>query len=115
MFRSAQHDPYICNNQYMSTFRYYGYVYILTNYTHTTLYIGVTRDLIKRVYQHKEHVVEGFTDRYNCTLLVYYECFENIKDAIEREKYLKGKSRKFKETLIDGYNPEWKDLYSSII
>lgn len=85
------------------------YVYILTNYTNTTLYIGVTSDLIKRIYQHKSKAVEGFSNKYNLTKLVYYECFEDIEEAIKREKFLKGKKRSFKNELINSFNPEWND------
>ena len=88
-----------------------GFVYIVSNRTRSTLYIGVTSDLKRRIYEHKNHVVEGFTDKYNCEYLVYFECFSDIKDAIEREKYLKGKKREFKENLIQSINPKKVDLY----
>lgn len=91
-----------------------GFVYILTNDYNTTLYIGVTSDLIKRVYEHKNKLVDGFTKRYNLKKLVYFEQFDDIKDAIQREKYLKGKTRKFKNDLITSMNPEWKDLYDGL-
>ena len=90
-------------------------VYIMTNYTNTTLYIGVTSDLIKRAWEHKNHVVEGFTDKYNVEKLVYYELSESIETAIRREKYLKGKKRAFKINLINSVNPKWKDLYNDLI
>lgn len=88
-----------------------GYIYMVTNKNKTTLYIGVTSNLKKRIYEHKNHVVEGFTDKYNCENLVYFECFHDIKDAIEREKYLKGKKREFKNNLVNSINPKWLDLY----
>ena len=91
------------------------YVYILTNYTNTTLYIGVTSDIIKRIYQHKTKCVDGFSKKYNLSKLVYYEQCFNIESAIKREKYLKGKTRQYKNDLINKFNPEWKDLYESII
>ena len=92
-----------------------GYVYILFNKRYGTLYTGVTSDLIKRVHEHKEKVVEGFTKRHNVDKLGYYEVHESIKSAIQREKQIKGGSRKTKLKLINQMNPEWKDLYDSII
>ena len=74
-----------------------GYTYIITNKSNTTLYIGVTSDLAKRIWQHKNKVVDGFSKRYNLNKLVYYENCETIEAAIVREKYLKGKTRQFKE------------------
>ena len=88
-----------------------GFIYIVTNKNKTTLYVGVTSNLKKRIWEHKNHVVKGFTDKYNCENLVYFECFLDIKDAIEREKYIKGKKRVFKENLINEINPKWIDLY----
>ena len=86
------------------------YVYILTNYRKTTLYIGVTNDIAYRVYEHKNQTKEGFSKRYNLKYLVYYEEFDSILDAIDREKQLKKWNRKWKERLINEMNPEWKDL-----
>ncbi|MET3617569.1 putative endonuclease [Peptoniphilus olsenii] len=91
------------------------YIYILSNINNKTIYIGVTRDIIKRVYQHKSKAVEGFTQKYNIHKLVYYEIYEDINLAIEREKQLKNWSRKKKNALIEKENPEWKDLWSEII
>ena len=82
----------------------------MTNKNNTTLYIGVTSNLAKRVYEHKNHLVEGFTDRYNIEKLIYYEQTTNIKSAIEREKQLKKWSRIKKENLINSMNKEWRDL-----
>ena len=87
-----------------------GYIYIITNKYNSVLYIGVTSNLPKRIWEHKNKVVDGFTKDYNLTKLVYYEVFELITNAIEREKYLKGKTRKYKQELIKNFNPEWKDL-----
>jgi len=87
------------------------YVYILTNYTHSVLYIGVTNDLKRRVYEHKNGSSGTFTRKYQVNQLVYYEVFEDIYEAIKREKQLKGGSRDRKTRLIDGMNPEWADLY----
>ena len=90
--------------------KYPAFVYIITNKIHTTLYIGVTSNLQKRIYEHKNHLAKGFSDKYNCEKLVYFESFDNIEQAIEKEKYLKGKKREFKENLIDSINPQWLDL-----
>lgn len=92
-----------------------GYIYIVTNYTHSVVYIGVTSNLTARIFQHKHKVAEGFTNKYNVNHFVYYEVYDNIVDAIAREKYLKGKTRKYKNELINKFNPEWKDLYEDII
>ncbi len=92
----------------------YSYIYILSNKTNSTLYIGVTSDLIKRIWQHKQKLTEGFTQKYNVDKLVYYEQYENIQEAILREKQLKGGSRKKKVELIEKVNPGWVDLYESI-
>jgi putative endonuclease len=79
-----------------------------------TLYIGVTGDIIKRVYQHKKHMLKGFTYNYDVTKLVYFEVFENIESAFTREKQLKKWNRKWKIELIERENPEWRDLYQEI-
>ncbi|MGS2741856.1 GIY-YIG nuclease family protein [Sinomicrobium sp. M5D2P17] len=86
------------------------YVYFMTNQRNTVLYVGVTSNLIKRVYQHKIKAYKGFTSKYNCDKLVYFEEFLDIIEAIAREKQLKKGTRKRKETLINEINPEWKDL-----
>ena len=92
------------------------YVYILTNPSYTVLYTGVTKDLIKRIYEHKNHLdPKGFTAKYNATKLVYYEVTTDIYAAISREKQIKNWSRKKKDFLIDTMNPERKDLYPQII
>ena len=91
-----------------------GYIYILTNKLNTVFYTGVSSEIKKRVWQHKNSFIEGFTKKYNVHKLVYYEVFDEIKDAITREKYIKGKGRKFKKDLIEKSNPEYKDLYKSI-
>lgn len=91
-----------------------GYVYILTNKDNKVLYVGVTSDIVKRIYQHKNKMAEGFTSRYNLTKLVYYEVFDEISDAITREKQLKKGSRSRKLDLINCANPKWDDLYSEI-
>lgn len=90
------------------------YVYILASERNGTLYTGFTNDLIKRVYQHKEKSIEGFTKKYNVNQLVYYEIFDNAEPAIKREKCIKDYKREWKINLIEKENSEWKDLFSSI-
>ena len=82
----------------------------MTNKNNTVIYIGVTSDLVKRVYQHKTKKYKGFTDKYNCEKMVYYEEFTDINTAISREKQLKAGSRIRKEELINSLNKEWNDL-----
>jgi putative endonuclease len=86
------------------------YVYILTNRNNNVLYIGVTNNLVRRIYEHQNKLVEGFSKRYKLTKLVYYEMTESIESAIEREKQLKNWHRDWKINLINNSNPEWKDL-----
>jgi len=90
------------------------YVYIMTNKGNTVLYTGVTNNLIKRVYEHKKKLIEGFTKKYNVVKLVYYEVFSNSFSAIQREKQIKAGSRKKKEELINSINNEWQDLYEGL-
>ena len=90
------------------------YVYLMANKINTVIYTGVTSALQKRVYEHKEKMVEGFTRKYNVEKLVYYEVFDNIEDAISREKQIKGGSRKKKIALIKSRNSEFKDLYDEL-
>ncbi len=80
----------------------------------TVIYTGVTNNLQKRIYEHKEKLMEGFTKKYNVTKLVYYEKFDNIINAIEREKQIKGGSRKKKIDLVKSVNPEFRDLYYNL-
>jgi putative endonuclease len=91
------------------------YVYILASGTHGTLYVGVTNDLIRRVNEHKEGKIEGFTKKYNIDQLVHYEETSNIIAAIEREKCIKAWRRDWKIELIEKDNPQWRDLYKDII
>lgn len=92
-----------------------GVTYIMTNKSNKVLYTGVTSDLVRRVYEHRTHVMPGsFTDKYNCTKLVWYKYFDSIEEAITEEKRIKGGNRKRKLELIDGLNPEWKDLWDEI-
>lgn len=95
------------NNQY--------YVYILSNFTRTVLYVGITNDLIRRVWEHKNSLVGGFTQKYKVYYLVYYEMVGDPKTAIDREKQIKSWSRKSKNELIRKFNPELKDLYDDIV
>ena len=92
-----------------------GYVYILANKGHNVLYTGVTSDLIKRIYEHKNKFVEGFAKKYNLDQLMYYEIFESIKEAIQREKQIKGLLRIKKIALIEKMNPQWEDLSLKLI
>ncbi len=86
------------------------FVYIMTNPSHTVLYIGITNSIQRRVFEHKEKLTDGFTKKYNCVELIYVEETNDVGDALEREKQLKKWSRKKKERLINRVNPEWKDL-----
>lgn len=87
------------------------YVYILTNAHKTVFYTGMTNNLVRRIYEHKEKLVKGFTSRYNVNRLIYYECTNDVLAAITREKQVKDYSRKKKLALIEGMNPSWEDLY----
>lgn len=92
-----------------------GYVYIITNTHHTTLYVGMTSNLLRRIQQHKQkYYPRSFSARYNLHKLVYYEVLPNIQEAIAREKQLKGGNRKKKEMLIVSMNAEWNDLWEEI-
>ncbi|MGB4268044.1 MAG: GIY-YIG nuclease family protein [Spirochaetota bacterium] len=91
-----------------------GFIYIMTNKKNGTLYIGVTSNLVKRVFEHKTKMIEGFTRKYNLTRLVYYEVYGTIEEAIKREKQLKNWRREWKISLINSFNAEWKDLYNDI-
>lgn len=90
------------------------YVYILSSKRNGTLYIGVTSDLIKRIYEHKNNLVEGFTKKYNVHQLVWYEIHGSPESAISREKQIKKWKREWKLKLIEKENPHWNDLYKSI-
>jgi putative endonuclease len=90
-------------------------VYILASKRNGTLYIGVTSDLVKRIWEHRNDMVEGFTKRYSVHQLVWYELHENMESAIEREKGLKEWKRKWKLELIESTNPNWQDLYHTIV
>ena len=86
------------------------YVYILTNWNNTVMYIGITNDLKRRLYEHKNKLVDGFTEKYNVTKLVYYEHTNDVHAAIAREKEIKKWHREKKNQLVMTMNPEWQDL-----
>ena len=92
-----------------------GFVYIITNRRNGVLYVGVASDLVRRCYQHREGIIPGFTKRYGLKKLVYYERFDDIRLAIQREKNMKHWPRAWKVRLINGFNPGWDDLYDSIV
>ncbi|MEK7544205.1 MAG: GIY-YIG nuclease family protein [Patescibacteria group bacterium] len=91
------------------------YVYILTSKPNGTLYIGVTNNLVKRVWQHKNNLVDGFTKQYSIHSLVYFEEYQNINEALLREKRMKKWNRNWKICLIETNNPHWNDLYEKIL
>jgi len=90
------------------------FVYILSNKKRGTLYIGLTNNLLRRLYEHKNGLIDGFTKRYNIKMLVYFETTSNIQAAIEREKKLKKWNRAWKINIIEKNNPEWKDLSENL-
>ena len=90
------------------------YTYILSNKKNGTLYVGVTSDLVRRVYEHKNKIYTGFTEKYGLDKLVYYEVFDDVENAIKREKRLKAYLRQWKIDLIEKENPKWLDLYEQI-
>jgi putative endonuclease len=91
------------------------YVYILASKKNGTIYVGVTGDLIKRIYEHKQNLIDGFTKKYGVHDLVYYEVHNEIEEAITREKQIKKWNRNWKQRLIEERNPDWKDLYNEIV
>ena len=92
------------------------YVYILSNNTNTTIYTGITNDLIRRVYEHKHNLADGsFTAKYDIHKLVYYETTTDVRAAIEREKQIKSWRRSRKNLLVESMNPTWQDLYGSLL
>jgi putative endonuclease len=90
------------------------YVYMMTNVKNTVLYTGVTNDLIRRAWEHRQKLIEGFTKKYNVVKLVYYEVSEDIESAILREKQIKAGSRQKKVQLVNDMNREWRDLYDGL-
>src|SRR5690606_36033646 len=94
---------------------YFYYVYIITNKNHTVLYTGFTDDLERRTFEHKEKLLSGFTSKYNCNKLVFYEGFQNMEEALHREKQLKRYKREWKHNLIKEMNPQWEDLFGHFV
>lgn len=90
-------------------------IYIITNKKNGTLYVGVTSNLIQRIYQHKQGLIEGFAKKYALKILVYYEIFDDMQNAINREKQIKAGSRNKKIKLIESINKDWQDLHDSIL
>ncbi len=90
-------------------------IYIMTNKNNSVLYTGVTSNLKKRVWEHKQKLVEGFTKKYNVKKLVYFEIFDNMEQALKREKRIKKWNRQWKIEMIEEENPKWKDLYSDLV
>ena len=92
------------------------YVYMMTNQYRNVLYTGVTNDLVRRVYEHRNHLIkDSFTARYHITKLVYFEVTEDVKSALEREKQIKSWKRARKDALVESQNPTWEDQYPSIL
>ena len=93
----------------------YYYVYILTNKSDKVMYVGVTNNLERRLYEHKNELIDGFTKKYHIHKLVYYESYKDVRDAIIREKRIKGLLRIRKNELVESINPEWKDLSEELL
>ena len=91
------------------------YIYILSNFKRNVIYVGVTNDLVKRVWQHKQNMVEGFTKKYNIHYLIHFENFSDSISAIDREKQIKSWSRRKKDELTRKFNPDLRDLYPEIV
>ncbi len=92
-----------------------GYIYIMASKRHGTLYVGVTSDLIRRIFEHKDGLIDGFTKKYSIKTLVYVEMFDDIRDAIAREKAVKAWKREWKINAIEAENPLWRDITSDLI
>ena len=111
----SSHSPAKAEIQKVNIMDKQFFVYILASKRNGTLYTGITSDLVKRVWQHKNNSVEGFTKKYNVKILVYYEIYNDAESAITREKRIKKWRRAWKLRLIEEKNPHWKDLYDEII
>jgi putative endonuclease len=92
-----------------------GYVYIMASGRNGTIYVGVTSDLVRRAYQHRTGMIAGFTRQHGCGLLVWYEAYDDIQDAREKERRMKKWNRQWKLTDIERMNPAWKDLYPTLL
>ena len=110
--RSLEGGEQVWNLKFMDKLQ--GVIYILANRYNNVLYLGVTRDLQRRIAEHKLHINQGFSAKYNTEKLVYYEWYERLDIAIQREKQLKKWHREWKDNLINEFNPEWKDLTEEI-
>ena len=99
---------------FMSCIQKYFYVYIMASSRNGTLYIGFTSNLSQRIFEHKNHLLPGFTSKYNIDKLVYFERFDDPNSAIKHEKRLKEWNRNWKKDLIEKFNPEWRDLYDDL-
>lgn len=97
------------------SFEKFSAIYILCSKKNGTLYVGVTNNLTRRIFEHKNKLIQGFTKKYKIDKLVYYECYQFITDAIAREKKIKHLGRSTKISLIEAFNKEWRDLYDDII
>lgn len=106
----ARRNPFNLTTIIMS----YYYTYILTNKRNGTFYVGVTNDIARRIFEHKEGKIPGFTKKYSLKMLVYFEVYEDVRDAIAREKLIKKWRREIKIEAIQTVNPEWNDLYYSL-
>ncbi|HOH38202.1 MAG TPA: GIY-YIG nuclease family protein [Spirochaetota bacterium] len=91
------------------------YIYMIANRNNNVLYIGVTNNLKRRVFEHREKLVEGFSSKYNCCKLVWYEQTNNIESAIQKEKQMKKWKREYKSNIINEMNPQWNDLFEDIL
>ncbi len=91
------------------------YVYMMSNKLNNVLYIGVTNDILRRVHEHKNNLTEGFTKKYNCHKLVWYQQTQDINSAIIQEKRMKKWKREYKDNIINDMNPEWIDLYDGLV
>lgn len=115
MTQQATPNSVIARNEMTTQSQKQPAIYITTNSANTVLYTGVTSNLVQRIHQHKNKMIEGFSAKYNCTKLVYFELFDDMENAIIREKQIKAGSRKRKISLIENVNSDWHDLYDEII
>jgi len=107
----SQHKAGNEQGNYVFLFMHSYFIYILSNKHHTVYYTGFTNNLGRRIEEHKQKVVKGFTNKYNCDKLLYYEEFTDMDEALYREKQIKKYRRNWKENLIESINPEWRDLF----